>query len=126
MKSGIKLIAKERKRQITIEGFDNAHDDDADHGDGEMADVAACYAATNEVFYIERDSVGGRGNSFCFHSLWPANWDARWDKRQRYANGDLAFIKPARGLTKKERIRNLTKAGALIAAEIDRLQRMKR
>jgi hypothetical protein len=43
---------------------------------------------------------------FC-PDLWPPNWDGAWFKPTPY-----------------DRIRELVKAGALIAAEIDRLQRL--
>lgn len=103
-KSGVELIAEERKRQIEEEGYNLAYD--KKHGNGEMGMAAAAYAVPNSVLInptvAEDDSTdivyGSR-----FTSLWP--WEARdW--------------KP----TPKDRIKELVKAGALIAAEIDRLQ----
>lgn len=85
---GVGLIAAERQRQVSVEGWTTVHDDG--HELGEMARAASCYAMPD----------GWR------HQLvklcWP--WDATWWKP-----GD--------------RIRELVKAGALVAAEIDRLQR---
>ncbi len=81
MKSGIKLITEERRRQVESEGWSRAHDDS--HGNGELVEAAVCYAV---------------GNS----DRWP--WDKYWWKPSG-------------------RVRDLVKAGALIAAEIDRLQR---
>lgn len=65
---------------------------DVEHVNGELASVAACYAIR------ERCPITVR-------SLWPDSWDYGW-------------FKPS----PENRIRELEKAGALIAAEIDRLQ----
>lgn len=88
--NGVALIAAERQRQIESEGWTPEHDDE--HGDGEIAAAAACYASP----------AWSRMRSHQPPLLWP--WDEQWWKP-----GD--------------RIRELVKAGALIAAEIDRLQR---
>lgn len=87
--TGVELIAQERRRQMSVEGFDASHDDS--HYNDEIAFAAVCYATPPEhrVRLLPRWP-------------WPLNW---W--------------KP----TPKDRIRELVKAGALIAAEIDRLQR---
>lgn len=98
MKTGIELIAEERERQITVEGWTPDHD--AEHDSAEMVDAAMCYAATaaNDVSeYTSRDAVNPSPYA------WP--WDEKW-------------WKPS-----DSRVRNLVKAGALIAAEIDRIQR---
>lgn len=91
-KNGIELIAAERQRQLSVEGWTPEHDDK--HVGGVMAQAAALYAIPYGV------RVGG----WFFERLWP--WDAKW-------------YKPRAG----NRIRELEKAGALIAAEIDRLLR---
>jgi hypothetical protein len=109
-KTGIQRIAAERKRQIEAEGWTPDHDDD--HEDGELARAAICYAAPLPVYIRARGS--GRAS---FIDPWPAWWSAKWDKRPRDADGDLAAPTPG------QRIRMLEKAGALIAAEIDRLMR---
>lgn len=90
MITGIDLIEAERMRQIEVEGWTPAHDDL--HSKGELASAAICYATNSE----QRESAGR-----FFARLWP--WSAD-------------FWKP----TPDNRIRELTKAGALIAAEIDR------
>lgn len=92
--SGEVLIAEERLRQIREEGWTAEHDDE--HSDGAMAWAAICYAAPEPVYRMDlrEEPV----------DPWP--WSHQWDKR-----GDVS------------RIRDLVKAGALIAAEIDRLQR---
>jgi len=97
MKTGIELITEERKRQILEEGWTEDHDDY--HADGQMSGAAACYAiAANEL------SASTPYLSSPNPSLWP--WDLTWWKPGKCA------------------IRCLVKAGALIAAEIDRLQRL--
>ncbi len=88
--TGIELIAAERQRQVTAEGWTAEHDDQ--HNGGEMAFAAMCYADPDGL--SEPDIY------------WP--WEAEWWK----PSGD--------------RVRNLVKAGALIAAEIDRLERQRR
>jgi hypothetical protein len=42
MSNAIADIAAERERQVTVEGFGEAHDDE--HAEGELAMAAACYA----------------------------------------------------------------------------------
>lgn len=104
LSSGVQRIAAERERQIAKEGWLPEHDDE--HGDGDLSLAAACYAAcaSGEPVYAKREN----GGSVSFVDPWP--WD-RWDdKRPR---------KP----THQQRIRLLEKAGALCAAEIDRLIR---
>jgi hypothetical protein len=114
MKSkGIELIAAERKRQIEEKGYTPEHD--AQHTEGEMSLVAALLASP-ELLY-RRDTGESR-----FSDPWPESWDRRWDKRPyRDKNG-----RPNHDVTlgTQERIRQLEKAGALIAAEIDRLLRI--
>jgi hypothetical protein len=92
--TGIDLIAAERRRQVEVEGWTPEHD--AEHGADDLAVAAACYALP----YPLRD---GRTGLPPYRVGWPWERDA-W--------------KP----TPDDRIRELVKAGALIAAEIDRLQ----
>lgn len=91
---GIVLIEAERKRQISEEGWTAEHDD-REHAGGELADSAACYA----MYHQNQTPFRGR----VINTTWP------WEHR---------FWKPS-GV----RVNNMVKAGALIAAEIDRLQR---
>lgn len=91
-KTGIELIADERKRQIEVEGWTPEHD--ALHKNGELADAAACYAGLTR-----------RDHKFSFRV--PNSWPFR-----------IFDWKP----TPNDRVRELVKAGALIAAEIDRIQ----
>lgn len=106
--SGVSLIAAERRRQVDEEGWTNDHD--SEHRNGAMAKAAACYALPpkdRDVRSYEDIPLGGstdRGNARYFMpSRWP--WAAH-------------FWKPC----PDDRVRELVKAGALIAAEIDRLQ----
>lgn len=91
---GAKLIERERQRQVDVEGWTEEHDDQ--HINGELRDAAICYAMVCD------DRAGENAGD-----LWP--WDVRIA---------VGMWKPS-----DDPIRNLVKAGALIAAEIDRLQR---
>ena len=100
---GAELIAAERQRQIDAEGWTPEHDDD--HANAELSAAAAEYlrVAHMAVRYGDPPNAWpdpvpyGRGGRWPWHPDW-------W--------------KPS-----DDPIRNLVKAGALIAAEIDRLQR---
>ncbi len=85
-----------------VAGFDTKHD--AEHRQDEIAWAAVCYAAPAAVYAVR----GGDDPAYMFRDPWP--WDQQWDKRPY-----------GRRPTRDERIRQLEKAGALIAAEIDRL-----
>ena len=64
-------IAGERLRIIREEGWTTDHDDSQQHG--ELADAAACYAATTSVFRADGSA------------LWP--WDAEdWSPQDRLDN----------------------------------------
>ena len=112
-KTGVQLIAAERKRQVKSEGWTLEHDDS--HDSGQMALAAACYASgyPTKVRIEKLENNCGCREASCGHfgffvkrwvNAWP--WDAEWDKRSKH-----------------ERKRQLVIAGALIAAEIDRLNR---
>ena len=111
--TGCQLIAEERLRQVTTEGWTLEHDDA--HCCGSLAMAAACYAAPVPI-RAEMEVPCGCREAICPHSAfgksewrdpWP--WGPEWDKRNKH-----------------DRIKALAIAGALIAAEIDRLQRAKR
>lgn len=91
-------VLAERRRQVEAEGWTPEHDDE--HADGSMARAAAVYALYDLGVPASQwvDSLRlGNGDS-----LWP--WDWQW-------------LKP------KDHRRNLVRAGALILAEIERLDR---
>lgn len=108
--TGVDLIADERARQMSAEGWSPEHDDG--HDGGELAMAAACYAAPDRLYVEERHA-----NSVGFIDPWP--WDETDDKRPR--NGNMLVHNWT--ASPQARIRQLAKAGALIAAEIDRLIR---
>ncbi len=99
MTRGVKMIAAERKRQVEYEGWIAKHDNE--HDREELATVAALYASPVKL-YTRGDYRGG----IAFIDPWPLTWDRRWDKREKHS-----------------RLRSLAIAGALCAAEIDRLLR---
>lgn len=88
--NGVELIARERVRQVQVEGWTPTHD--AGHNDGDLALAAVCYIESGHLTMVPPPDD------------WP--WEPEW-------------WKPS-----EDRIRNLVKAGALIAAEIDRRQAM--
>jgi hypothetical protein len=98
--NGIDLIVAERKRQIEKEKFDSTHD--SQHESKELAWAAVCYAAPEPIYRCELP-FGPRAG-YTFTDPWPDWWDPEWDKREKHSD-----------------IRRLVIAGALIAAEIDRL-----
>ena len=98
--SGIERIAKERQRQLEQEGWTPERDDRYLHGD--LASAAHCYAQ-----YAGWQSHGHA--NFPTPAERPVEWP--WVSE---------WWKPS-----EDPIRNLEKAGALIAAEIDRLERVR-
>ena len=113
--SALDDIAAERARQVSVEGWTHGHDDT--HDKGEMADAAACYLMSGwpRLEWVLRPLLKRTYARYTddpdytvagYRSVprsWP--WDAEWWKPQ-------------------DRRRDLVKAGALIAAEIDRLDRL--
>lgn len=93
-------VHAERLRQVTAEGWTPEHDDQ--HRGGSLAIAAACYAAHDNMT-LETRSFGNRDQGRV-PALWPRSWDYTW-------------FKPS------DRRRDLVKAGALILAEIERLDR---
>lgn len=112
-RDGAALIAAERQRQVEQEGWTTDHDDG--HTLGEMATAAACYALLSTRW---KDTTI-LGEPLVRSILWP--WDDEWFKPTDYPDPPYT---PA--VHDERRIRDLAKAGALIAAEIDRLQRKHR
>jgi hypothetical protein len=94
MSKAIKDVIVERWRQIEDEGFTAEHDDQ--HVDGSLAQVAICYA-DYAIGQVRQWSPAG-----CY---WPPSWNEAWWKP-------------------KDIRRNLVCAGALIIAEIERLDRL--
>lgn len=112
MSTGAERIAEERARQLGSHGFDADHDDE--HDGGELIAAAICYAAQalGCRVYVKNENA----NSVSFDDLWP--WEVRWDARSY--DGNVIAITARNELYA---MRLLEKAGALIAAEIDRRSR---
>jgi len=93
-------VLAERQRQVNVEGWTSSHDDL--HDNNEMAFAASCYAfhAASASWDLEDDDF-----PYDWHRVpkqWP--WDPEWWKP-------------------KSPRRDLVKAGALILAEIERIDR---
>lgn len=86
-------VIAERQRQKTVEGWSEAHDD-RNHSAGELARAAAAYAYAGAFRDFNRNTLWRR--------LWPWSWEWWKPKDRRY---------------------DLVRAGALILAEIERLDR---
>lgn len=102
--NGIELIAAERKRQVESECWTSEHDDL--HDKAEMAHAAESYLLA--ASYVQDLHV-------------PSQMANLKSKPPRFWPWDKLWWRPS-----EDPIRNLVKAGALIAAEIDRLQRTKK
>ena len=96
----VKLISDERARQLESEGYSLGHD--SQHDSRELAMAAGCYVQ----HYIGRSWVVGTPNDDYRFEATPDDWP--WE---------VADWKP------KQPTRDLVRAAALIAAEIDRLMR---
>ncbi len=105
--SGIELIAAERLRQVEKENWTPEHDDT--HTAGSLAVAGACYA-------LQAASKAGE-----LHGSWKRNYhetsERLWPWKGNHSN---EWWKPS-----PDPVRDLVRAGALIAAEIDRLERRK-
>ncbi len=91
-------VLAERQRQKDVEGWTTEHDDE--HATGAMARAAAVYAVVGSS--DGRNITDDGSTHSVIERLWP--WDWSWFK----ANG---------------RRRNLVKSGALVLAEIERIDR---
>lgn len=98
LSQGVVAIAAERRRQVEDEGWSFGHDDK--YTNGQLLAAARCYAWAAE--WIEHHP-GDLPYIAAVPVGWP--WPASWWKPTASPE------------------RNLEKAGALIAAEIDRLRR---
>lgn len=96
-KNGLQLIEAERRRQVEDEGFSAEHDAKLRRGNLALAAVAYAAKAVKDIDYHNRS--GGLEAAI---RLWP------WQPSD---------YRP----TPNDPIRELVKAGALIAAEIDKL-----
>lgn len=100
--NGAELIAAERERQIEDLGFDADHD--SQYVAGQLASASTCYALLGVYCYEMTHHMG--------YEVRPSEIDAppkAWP-------WSIDHWKPSDDL-----VENLVRAGALIAAEIDRL-----
>lgn len=94
-RDGVALIQEERDRQVRVEGWTSEHDDCHTYAQmGVQAARLTVYYTDAEVVHVDDDSDGGY--------RFPG-----WKRPEEY----------------KDDVRRLVVAGALIAAEIDRLLR---
>lgn len=103
MKTGIELIAEERQRQIDTEGYSKEYD--SQHNISEFISAAKSYTSSAIIYALKDEGAianDGIDNGIPF-------------LKKTFVWGEDAF-KPTNCL------RDLIKAGALIAAAIDRCQ----
>lgn len=115
MKTGIELIAEEVK-QVSLMNKWN-YENDEDYGHGELAAAAACYAA-NSILKDRKDKQFVRfqvkekiTEEYGFPVYSETDYVDGWPWADEYDNR-----------SKHNSLKSLIVAGALIAAEIDRLQ----
>ena len=107
--SGAMRIVAERVRHVRVEGFHNVADDS--YRSEQLARAAACYALP----YADERRLGRIASDPPREWPWSAN---AWKPgRFSFEGGEVA-------MSIDDRIRELEKAGALCAAEIDRLDRL--
>ena len=121
IKSGIDLITEERIKQKNK--YSDANDDQ--YTDNSLARAAACIAMPVKVFKILKNP-----NGFSLVDPWPISWNKEHDPRiklgKKITNTELnnSITDNSRVFSNEERIKLLSVSGALIAAEIDRLNRI--
>jgi len=106
-KSAALDVIEERQRQISAEGWTPSHDD-MEHDEGELAAAATAYAL-HAADVLDPSSQGDGDWHKIPPIMWP--WQAKWWKPTGSAENQAG----AR--------RDLVKAGALILAEIERIDR---
>lgn len=111
MKTGIELIAEERQRQINI-GYDSNHD--LQHDFRELTDAARTYIDA-AVLTTKSEEIGNSGEAAI--SWHKDNEPFEWKYLKLGWPWEEESFKPTTSLE------DLIKAGALIAAAIDRLQK---
>ena len=111
--------AAERKRQIECEDWSFEHDDE--HTDQSLAMAGACYALPRQasfvVYHQDAEDEGERGR---FHTFDPWPW---FNEYHRYSDMPPAMIPAWDKRDEHDRRRCLVIAGALILAEIERIDR---
>ncbi len=95
-------VLLERERQIKVEGWSDNHDDE--HRNGELAKAAAAYARHAAAYAAFNPAIGLEAYRAVERDRVGFPWPAKWWKP-------------------KDPRRDLVRAGALILAEIERLDR---
>ena len=112
--TAVEEIAAERERQVGQEGWTHEHDDQ--HDDESLALVAALYATPLPLYDVQQHSNGVR-----WKDPWP--WH-HFETYHRYGDGDPVFkVIDGDKRAKHSKRQRLVIAGALIIAEIERLDR---
>jgi hypothetical protein len=101
IETGIDIIAAERKRQVGVKGYTPEHDDE--HDLGELALAAALYVLPYDA-KIGDEPLLKQDDYIALHIT--------------LETGCNFFVDP-----EPDKLKRLAKAGALIAAEIDRIKR---
>lgn len=109
MKTGIELIAQERQEQIEKHGYNKSHD--KKHDGGNLALNASILASPQVIYEIEAFANSTRINAL--------NVSPDWKLPHLAQKGNIIVHNSKLG--KRERIKQLIVAGALICAEIDRI-----
>lgn len=112
MKKGIELIASERQRQIDKKGYDKDHDEMETAF--QLSSAAALFICNAQNQYFEDHThADGKGDvsRYQIREIYTRKWKSVWP----WDDHD--------GREKADILTSLVKAGALIAAEIDRLQK---
>lgn len=115
MTPGAQEIDSARERQIERHGYDAAHDDT--YTAGQLAVAAVRYAKVARLGPSARDLIRTGDAERVASGLPLASWPTGWSAAGYRIGASNNFA---------DRIRELAKAGALIAAEIDRLKRAER
>lgn len=86
----IAAIVAERERQVAVEHYDDYHDGNRyDHGHGELAHAAACYAMPATARK---------------QPAWPSTWLKRHDKRKQHDRQRQLVIAAALIIAELERL----------------------
>ena len=100
MEKFLELVKDERVKQINKHGYTHEHDDG--HTDGSIADAAACYAATAQVYKIKEFN-----ELFPMKTLYP--WGMRYFKKEEKSRKDQIITACAMLMAEWERLDRIEK-----------------